>query len=380
MSAFAARPAAAAAIVLVLASGFVPRALAQKGNPAPSAASSMSAPTAPGQSAMPAPPGQATMPAPPGQAAMPAPLAPAQPVLPATSTPETGTALSPLPLSPVLPKLIDPGALLKGTTPPPLRTAPNHIEARGVALDAKLTADGAAIPSGMIWRIFSENRGVDGHLQLVREQRGGSVRIDLPPGRYIVHAAYGEAGLARSISVTGTDSHETFVMNAGGLKLSAVIGKDQQIPPALSHFDLYPGGDEADNETTPIAMDISPDQTVRLSAGTYHVVSRYGDANAAVRANIKVEAGKLTEATLFQQAARITLRLVSETGGEALANTSWSVVTAGGDSVFDSVGAFPDVVLAIGDYTAVAKHDNQIHERNFTVEAGRDREVEVLAK
>ena len=233
----------------------------------------------------------------------------------------------------------------------------------------------------MIWRIFSERRGPDGHLQLVREQRGGTVRIDLPPGNYVVHAAYGEAGIARPLSVTSSEpGRQTFVMNAGGLKLSAVIGKDQQIPPAMSHFDIYPGSDETDDETTPIVSDIPPDQTVRLTAGTYHVVSRYGDANAAVRADIKVEAGKLTDATLFQEAARITLKLVSETGGEALANTSWSVVTPGGDSVFDSVGAFPDVVLAIGDYTAVAKHDNQIHERNFTVEAGRDREVEVLAK
>ncbi len=287
----------------------------------------------------------------------------------------------PLPLSPVLPSPLDPGALLKSGTPAQPRVAtPARPSPRSVLLDAKLTDDGAVLPTGLVWRVFSEKRGGDGHLPLLREQRGGSLHLDLPPGTYIVNAAYGRAAITRSVSVTGEGGHETFVFNAGGLKLSAVNGKDQPIPDAMSKFDIYPGSDQEDQETTPIASDVAPEQMVRLTAGIYHVVNRYGDANAAVRADIKIDAGKLTEATMFQKAARITLKLVSESGGEALANTSWSVLTPGGDSVFDSVGAFPDVVLAIGDYTAVAKHDNQIHERNFTVEAGRDREVEVLAK
>jgi hypothetical protein len=58
----------------------------------------------------------------------------------------------------------------------------------------------------------------------------------------------------------------------------------------------------------------------------------YGDANAIIRADIRVEPGKLTEATLYQQAARVTLKLVENHGGEALANTQWSVVTSAGEA------------------------------------------------
>lgn len=303
--------------------------------------------------------------------------------IPSVPAPAADPALStePLPLAPVLPTPIDPGALLKPGVPAPSRqAAPPSPGPHAVELEAKLTDDGAPIPSGLVWRVFSERRGSDGHLPILREQRGGSVRVDLPPGNYIVHAAYGRAAATRRLSVTGNGGRETFVLNAGGLKLSSVNGKDQPVAPALSKFDIYPGSKQTDEETTAIASDVPPEQMVRLTAGIYHVVNRYGDANAAVRADIKVDPGKLTEATMFQNAARITLKLVAESGGEALANTSWSVLTPGGDSVFDSVGAFPDVVLAIGDYTAVAKHDNEIHERSFTVEAGRDREVEVLTK
>ena len=44
------------------------------------------------------------------------------------------------------------------------------------------------------------------------------------------------------------------------------------------------------------------------------------------------------------------------------------------------VGAFPIVVLAAGDYTALAKHDGKTYQTNFSVVAGSDRDVEVLAQ
>src|SRR3546814_11951246 len=89
--------------------------------------------------------------------------------------------------------------------------------------------------------------------------------------------------------------------------------------------------------------DVRPGMIVRLNAGTYHVVSEYGDINAVVRADIQVEAGKLIEATLQHRAAQITLKLVSQPGGEAIADTAWSVLTAAGDIVNESVSAFSKI-------------------------------------
>jgi hypothetical protein len=34
-------------------------------------------------------------------------------------------------------------------------------------------------------------------------------------------------------------------------------------------------------------------------------------------------------------------------------------------------------VLAAGDYTAVAKHEGQVYTRDFTVESGMERDIEV---
>jgi len=308
-------------------------------------------------------------------------LAQDAPPIPPADIPDGAAPADPMSLTPLLPEKVDPAALLKTgksdmASPKPTESRPQP----GLMLEAKLVDGGPTIPKGVVWRVFSKKPGKDGKLPLVREVEGGSVSLPLKPGDYVVHAAYGRAGGMKPISFTGGDEYETLVLNAGGLKLDALVGKDLAPIPNLVKFDIFPGDGASGEDRSPLVPALRDDQIVRLNAGTYHIVSRYGDANAIARADIVVEAGKLTEVRMFHQAARITLKLVSESGGEALANTSWSVMTPAGETVFDSAGAFPDVVLAIGDYTAIAKHDNQIHERNFKVEPGLNREVEVLAK
>ena len=67
-------------------------------------------------------------------------------------------------------------------------------------------------------------------------------------------------------------------------------------------------------------------------------------------------------------------------GGEAIADTAWSVLTASGDIVSESVSAFPSIVLAEGQYSVVARNKDKNYTRDFTVKAGENRDVEVLLK
>jgi hypothetical protein len=119
---------------------------------------------------------------------------------------------------------------------------------------------------------------------------------------------------------------------------------------------------------------------VVVPEGNYHIVSNYGDTNAVVRSDIRVQAGKLTDVTVSHRAALITLKLVSERGGDPIANTNWSVITPGGDVIKESTGVFPRLVLAEGDYRAIARNEGRTYERDFKVVAGVDGEVEVLAR
>jgi hypothetical protein len=161
------------------------------------------------------------------------------------------------------------------------------------------------------------------------------------------------------------------------LRLQAVIEDNQPIPAVLLRFEVH--GEDPTIGDVVIVPDARPDDILRLSAGRYHVVSYYGATNAVVGADIDVEAGLLTELVLYHEAAQITLKLVTERGAEALANTAWSILTPGGDLLFESIGAFPTLVLAAGDYTAIAYHNSLFYEVEFSVETGRNRDIEVLA-
>ena len=45
-----------------------------------------------------------------------------------------------------------------------------------------------------------------------------------------------------------------------------------------------------------------------------------------------------------------------------------------------SIGAFPKVILAEGDYSVVARNEGKVYNGKFKVEPGFDREIEVLSR
>jgi len=121
-----------------------------------------------------------------------------------------------------------------------------------------------------------------------------------------------------------------------------------------------------------------PGLVTRLNAGIYSIVGTYGDANAIARADVTVEAGKLTEATLTHAAARVTFKLVTRAGGDAIADTQWNVANARGETVKESVGALPTHIFAPGTYTVSARNAGEVFNRTFAVQAGQVVQVEVL--
>jgi hypothetical protein len=255
---------------------------------------------------------------------------------------------------------------------------PADIRPGSYTLEARLAVDGPALRDGVRWRIFGDTAGPDGKFPLLGEASGGVIYVRLDPGVYYITAAFGHAGASRRIEVTEPTGGQVVVLNAGGMRLLAINGEDQALRAGDVAFDISAYGSDGSDETFAVVRGTPPGHVVALTAGTYHVVCRYGDANAVVRADIRVDAGKLTEATMYQKAARLTLKLVEAHGGEALANTAWSVVTATGENIIESVGAFPSVVLSAGEYRAIAKHDGKVYEGTFKVQPGADRDVEVL--
>jgi hypothetical protein len=260
----------------------------------------------------------------------------------------------------------------------PGTTAPLPAGRRyNLVLEARLVNAGPMLTHGVTWRVFDARPGENGDLPLVLETHpGGTTTVELPSGDYFVHAAFGRAGATKRVSVLDDDQMESLVLNAGGLKLDSVVGEeDRPVPPGRLSFEILQENENGDLLT--VVPNASAGNVIPLSAGSYHVVSRYGNVNAVVRADIEVEPGKLTEAMMRHTGAEVTLKLVSEEGGEALANTSWTVTTQDGNTIHESIGAFPSIVLASGSYTAIARHQDDIYSRDFAVETGVDRDIEV---
>lgn len=251
---------------------------------------------------------------------------------------------------------------------------------RNVHCAVLLKEGGEPVQMGISWHIFSTIPGQDGKLRLIAAAEGGSHNFGLAPGDYFLSAAFGRATATKRLRIpaSGDIKDQVLVMDAGGLILRAVSGNDTKIPPKELKFSVYTNDVQEDGERGLVAKDVAPDTVLRLNSGTYHIVSTYGSVNAVIRADIQVAAGKLTEATIQHRAARVTVTLVSAPGGEAIADTAWSILANSGDIIAENVGAFSSMVLAEGSYTAVARNKDQIYQRDFEVKAGKNMQVEVL--
>lgn len=247
-----------------------------------------------------------------------------------------------------------------------------------VTLTAMITDGGPAIGEGLVWRIFSTRTDSAGQLELAAKSDSAMAQVELSPGNYVVHVAYGRAQASDTITVAEGQNAKSMVLEAGGLRLNAAVTGDVPIPINLLRFDVFTaGGSEADRVL--VAQGLGANDIVTVNAGTYHIVSYFGDVNAIVRADLRVEPGQLTDATLYHRAAQASFKLVSEPGGEAIADVDWTVKTQDGAStVYTNTGAFPSTVLQEGDYIVFAKRGETVFNRAFEILPGQPKEVEVL--
>ena len=261
-------------------------------------------------------------------------------------------------------------------------------------LSALLSRDSVPIAKGPIhWRIFDEKTDAQGRHELIASSNDAAPAFALPFGTYLVHVALDLSSAVRRVTVTSEPSSERLVLNAGALRIVGMLG-DNPINPAKLSIAIYVP-ETGNSEAKLVIPSARAGDLIAVPEGNYHVVSTLLDTagyagtqksgvgnktNSVVSADLKVQAGKLTDATLRHRSAVMTLKLVNDTGGEALANTAFTILTPGGDVIRELIGAFPSVVLAEGEYVVIARHDTRTYPATFKVTSTLDRDVEVLAK
>jgi len=194
-------------------------------------------------------------------------------------------------------------------------------EAATLNLRALVSGSEDPVQKGMMWRIYSEKPAENGKLPLLGTYSGGDANFRVKAGYYLVHAAFGYAGQTKRIKVLPPTTSGVFEIKAGGLRLNAAFSAGDIIPSKHLRFEV---ARHEGNGLRTVVNDVKASELVQLGEGNYHVTSHYGGVNSQATAEVRVKPGKLTELTLYQRGAEVSLKLVSEAGGEALANTSHS--------------------------------------------------------
>lgn len=265
------------------------------------------------------------------------------------------------------------------------RSGPPQAKRSELVLSALLTTAGPLIDQGLVWRVYQApaNTGASEPTppKLLETRRDAAPSIPLPPGDYVVNVAFGRANITRRLTLSaGASLTEKFVLDAGGLRIKAALATGEPMPDTSVAYDVYAAEADQLGNRAKIVSAARPGLIMRLNAGPYQIVSLWGDANAIVRADITVEAGKLLEATVAHHGAKITFKLVERAGGEAVADTQWVVQTPQGETVVESSGALPTHILAAGTYIVSARHSGRTFRSEFVLEPGDPVQVEVVMK
>jgi len=283
--------------------------------------------------------------------------------------------------------------------------APTADAQATLSLSASLSEGGPPLNDGLRWRLFRAQADADGSHAMIGEWREAQPTLVVPPGDYVVHVALGLASATKRVTLGPEVRSDRLLISAGGLRIEGTLA-DALIEPSKLSLSIYvPEGRNPQGKL--IYARAKAGEVIALPEGAYHVVSTYLDtvggrflvsaatnssksaapavpvvlpSNSIVNADIKVSPGKLTDVTLRHRCATLTLKLVGKAGGEALANTTFTVLTPGGDVIRELMGAFPSLVLAEGEYVAIARHDAKTYQSTFEVQSGVDRDVEILAQ
>jgi len=299
---------------------------------------------------------------------------PAEATSPAQDAPPVQVVQS-VPIAPPEPPPA-PTVAAKATPPPPAqvqRPVP-------VTFKALVSEQGPRLQTGLTWRVYASNSAPQNSgYKLLSTHREAMPTAALLPGEYLVNAAYGLSNLTRKIKVeSGRSLEETFVLNTGGLKLAAALPDGGALPESAVKFDILSDEEDQFGNRQAILHNAKPGIVTRLNAGAYRIESLYGDANAKIRVDVTVEPGKITEASIKQTGSKTTFKLVQSLGGEALADTKWTILTSAGDVVKENAGALPTHILAPGSYAVVADHAGLSYTRKFSIESGEAKQVEVV--
>ena len=246
-------------------------------------------------------------------------------------------------------------------------------EATGMELAAKLAADGGTILRPVHWIVFGEEASAPGKWKKVADLKEPSPRLDLPAGRYVVQTVYDKARTARRITVEDNmTTVMTVTLNVGALRMLSRLGKTPNTAKSAEHLVYRLEG----LGSTPrlIGTSDQPGALMRVSAGTYKIVSRYTPGNSVAEKTTRVHPGLISPVEIDHNAGVASLFAVHAAADKPV---NWVITDDEGQVVTMTDERRPSLVLSSGTYTATATAGGIGKFRKFDVKPGDNLKIEV---
>ena len=183
--------------------------------------------------------------------------------------PPSGPGAGPgLPAPLTQPTLTQPGLVQPSISNAPAALPPPGASTAGqavLALTAKYGKDLPVISNGLVWRVFADKPDETGTFKLIREERGATPNIVLPPGSYVVHVALGLVSATRAVTLKSETDRESFILPAGGLRIEGRVGTSK-IPPNQISFSIYKGSQFEAGERSSLIPNVAAGDVALLPA------------------------------------------------------------------------------------------------------------------
>src|SRR5436309_5006697 len=128
-------------------------------------------------------------------------------------------------------------AVTPPSAPPPVAATPGQAV---LSLSARYGKDLPVVNSGLVWRVFADRPDDTGTFKLIREERGATPNIVLPPGGYVVHVTLGLVSAVRPVTLKSETDRVSFLLPAGGLRIEGRVGTSK-IPQNQISFAIHKG-------------------------------------------------------------------------------------------------------------------------------------------
>ena len=247
-------------------------------------------------------------------------------------------------------------------------------------LRARITAATDPIARPIAWTVHRVDDRAEDEWPLVGERSAADATFDLAPGQYVVRAGYGAIKAAKVVVVQPRQQVDvTFILNAGGLRVvPALAFLDPPEGVNAKHW-VFEAADDRGSRRLFAETD-RPGEVIRLNAGTYHLVSRFGDANAVVEADVTVRPGMLTEVEINHKAGIVHLGFARHDTDGPSETVQWQINDSNGAVIMRADGARISQILAPGAYIAAVDYGGRKFEARFEIDIGETREVNITGE